>query len=52
MFKKEQSLGGRVARNIEREDSFEVSQNQQREIHPGGIGIIPDHQIWKHCMEN
>jgi hypothetical protein len=46
-FERRTSSGGRTVRNIQRKESFEVSQNQQREIHPGGIGIIPDHQIWE-----
>jgi hypothetical protein len=32
------SSGGRVAVNIQREESFKVSQNQQKNIHPGGLG--------------
>jgi hypothetical protein len=35
-----------VVRNIQREDSFKVSQINEK-IHLGGIGIIPDCQIWE-----
>jgi hypothetical protein len=41
------SSGGRVTRNIQREESFKVSQELSSKIHPGWIGIIPDCQIWE-----
>jgi hypothetical protein len=50
-FEEEQVSGGRVARNIQKKDSFEVSQNYPSEICLGGIGIIPNCQIWKELHE-